>query len=517
MASLASGTKTLVVIAEESTAYTTENVPAESAVGISTIVSDLSEVITVTTSTDHGYKDGDRVTFSIEDGDAQDVLEGNDYYVDVTSTTEFVLYTDRKLRKAATDLGASEAGALTSGTGTPEVTRKSLEEGYEAPRVTGRAVNLEKNLLESEEVRASRMQRDVRHGFTTASASIGFEWVAGGQEVLIDSVLDSITAETAVASAITVTGAIGDVSGLGDIEVGDGDADNIKVGDLLVFYRNATGLITGSAAVLEVDTAGGAPDTIKISERTPLKNQGASTIDFVVAKKNEIGSGIFKTYTIERQFTDLATPQYEPFYGMVGNSLSVTISPESIAGGTVEFVGTGSGEMGATSQNGASEAHPVSTNSPFAAFDGAIFESGSDNDIGTSTAPVAVVTSIDFTVNNNRTSEARVGSKFSPCVFDATCQVEGTLSVFFDDKTLYNKFVNETETSILIHLTGAAATDKTYASIYFPRVKFNGATIDPPAEGAVTMEIPFRALEGSAGESAVTISTFDSEVTSIDV
>jgi|GEM_PF-5503460 len=522
MASLASGTKTLVVMAPESTAYTSFDASgaaiANKDIAGAAVSTDANGVVNVNL-TDHGFVTGDYVTLTIDGGNTDESadLDGNSYYIRRVDDDNFKLYTDQRLRQlpTATNMGTSYTGSALTGTNTAEFV--TLGDGYHVVRATERNVNLEKNLLESEEVRTSRMQRDVRHGFTTASASIGFEWVAQGHTQLIDAVLDSITDEVYTDNAIDITSSHSGetATGFGDIWVADGDAASISIGDLLIAFRTNTGVITGSCVVLDID-ASGDPDVITVSDRAPFDGSTGTPISVIVARKNEIGNGAFQTYTIERQFTDLDTPQYESFYGMVGNTLNVSISPEAIVGGTVEFLGSGSDAMSATSKNPTLDPTPVSALSPFAAFDGAIFSNEFDENGDRTTSILAVVTSIEFTVNNNRTTEARVGSKFSPAVFDATCQVEGTMSVFFENKTLYNKFVDEEVVEIIVHLKGPSATSRTYASIYFPRVKFTGGTIDPPQEGPVTMEMPFRALEGSAGESAIRICTFDSDVSAID-
>jgi hypothetical protein len=522
MASLASGTKTLVVMAPESTAYTSFDASgatiADKDIATAIVSTDANGVVNVNL-TAHGFVTGDYITLTIDAGETVENgdLDGNSYYVRKFDDDNFKLYTDQRLRQLpdTINMGASYTGLALTGTNT--ATFVTLGDGYHTVRATERSVNLEKNLLESEEVRSSRMQRDVRHGFTTASASIGFEWVAGGHTQLIDSVLDNITDETLTSNSIEITSNhANNATGLDDIEVADGEAAVVSVGDLLVGFNAASGTITGAGVVLAIDETGD-PDVITVSDVAIGRNSnGGSTAKFIVARKNEIGNGAFQTYTIERQFTDLNTPQYESFYGMVGNSLNVSISPEAITGGTVEFLGSGSDAMGATSKNPTLDPTPVSSEAPFAAFDGAIFRAYIDDSDVRQTEILAVVTSIEFTVNNNRTTEARVGSKFSPCVFDATCQVEGTMSVFFQNSSLYDMFVDEEEAEILIQLSGAG-TAKTYAGIYFPRVKFTGGTIDPPQEGPVTMEMPFRALEGSNGESAIRISTFDSDVDIIEV
>ena len=107
----------------------------------------------------------------------------------------------------------------TNGQATDGLTLPPRSGNPQTLRLTGRSVNLEKNLLETEEIRSSRMQADVRHGFTTSSASLSYELcvpTAGtpgtanaeyGQLMLIESVLEGVTDDTDITSLNTGTGA----------------------------------------------------------------------------------------------------------------------------------------------------------------------------------------------------------------------------------------------------------------------------------------------------------------------
>jgi hypothetical protein len=359
-------------------------------------------------------------------------------------------------------------------------------------RLTERSLSLEKNLLETEEIRSSRMQADVRHGFTTATATLGFEIASppdtpagtapydGGQKMLIQSVLENADAGASVGTPTGTAAAgynslSGDGASFGDVLYQDGNAQVVVSNS----YNATSGLICedgGNAALA-----------------------GSTTYR---AEAMTIGNGTPRAYVLDRVFKpDTGTTfTAEPFVNCVGNSLNVSISPEAIATGSVEFLATASlGMVDDTEADARFFDSPTAANSTpvYAAFDGAILEGGG-------TTPLGIVTSIEFTVNNNRTTEARIGSKFSDCVFDATCQVEGTMTVFFNGSTQYNKFVDETASRLVVVLRDPNNGGALLA-ISCPNIKYNGGTIDPPQEGPVTMEMPFRALEGDNGESAIKI------------
>jgi len=410
------------------------------------------------------------------------------------------IYSGIKVRVVAKELdGGQQADVANTTTAWGNETYKAVENGSVADdtteaqvlRLTERSLSLEKNLLETEEVRTSRMQSDVRHGFTTATASLGFEIASpkdtpagtapydGGQKMLMQAVL-----ENAVAGAsVTVSGG----SASGGYNLSSGTA---SFGDVLYADGNAQVVTSNSYnanSSLTCDKATGASDL-----STSVYRAEAMTI----------GNGVPRAYVLERVFSpDTTGGDYisETFVNCVGNSLNISISPEAIATGTVEFISTASLGM-STDTNEATATFFDSPTAPgstpvYAAFDGAVFEGGT---------ALAIVTSVEFTINNNRTTEARIGSKFADCVFDATCQVEGTMSVFFAGPTQYNKFVEETPSRLLVVLRDPN-NDGALLAISCPNVKYNGGTIDPPQEGPITMEMPFRALEGNNGESAIKI------------
>ena len=70
------------------------------------------------------------------------------------------------------------------------------------------------------------------------------------------------------------------------------------------------------------------------------------------------------------------------------------------------------------------------------------------------------------------------------------------LTAFLDDTYgIYDKYEGETESSLWVTLESADASE--WIQIVMPRVKFNGADIDPPQSGAVPVPTPYEALEST--------------------
>jgi hypothetical protein len=190
-----------------------------------------------------------------------------------------------------------------------------------------------------------------------------------------------------------------------------------------------------------------------------------------------------KFFSIEDAATDIA--QFRLFTGMAVSSLAVSIKPNQMVTGTFSMVGKDMTISG-TSVDAVKTASSV--NQPFDSYSGAL----SVGTAGGALSSVAIVTGIDFTINNALAPTFVVGSASTPQLEYGMATVEGTITAYFEDASLINRFINETATGLQV-----VVDDPTGASDYtwlFPRVKINGADVpvDGPASRIITM--PFVAL-----------------------
>lgn len=193
-----------------------------------------------------------------------------------------------------------------------------------------------------------------------------------------------------------------------------------------------------------------------------------------------------KYFSIEDAATDIT--QFRLFTGMAVSSLAVSIRPNQMVTGTFSMVGKDMSISG-TSVDAVKTAS--SGNAPFDAYSGAL----SIGDAGGSLTAAAIVTGIDFTINNALAPTFVVGSASTPQLEYGMATVEGTITAYFEDAALINRFLNETETALQV-----VVDDPTGSSDYtwlFPRVKINGADVpvDNPTSRIITL--PFVALYDS--------------------
>jgi hypothetical protein len=128
-----------------------------------------------------------------------------------------------------------------------------------------------------------------------------------------------------------------------------------------------------------------------------------------------------------------------------------------------------------------------STNEPFDNFSGTITEGGS---------AIAIVSSLDFTLNNQLSPTYVLGSSVTPQMQFGMSTLEGTMTIYYENAAMITKFLNETESSLSIVLDDRVA-GKTY-TLLMPRIKINGAAVPVSSPESRLITVPFVALRDSS-------------------
>ena len=199
-----------------------------------------------------------------------------------------------------------------------------------------------------------------------------------------------------------------------------------------------------------------------------------------------------KSFTIEDYAADI--DQARLFTGMAVSQASFSIAPNQLVNVTFSFVGSDS-SISQTEKTITS----ATTAQPFDAYSGAMQIA----DSGGTLATISSITAIDFTVNNSLAPTYVIGSDATPQLEYGRADIEGTITAYFEDDTLYNRFVNETETQIDITVDDPTGANE--YGFFFPRIKINGADIPVQNEQSRLITIPFVALYDSTEGSNLTI------------
>lgn len=189
-----------------------------------------------------------------------------------------------------------------------------------------------------------------------------------------------------------------------------------------------------------------------------------------------------RSFTVERYFGDIlsADKPYHRFPGVEFNTLALSITANTMVTGVFGVLGQ-SLTLGTAIVAGATYASPTTT-SPLDSFTGTLNENGT---------PIAVITEIQLNIENGLEARFVVGSKQSirPSVGRSNCS--GTVTAYFENSLLLEKFINETESSIVFELPDGAGNLYT---VTLPRIKYNGGQPDVDGEGPITLSMPFQAL-----------------------
>ena len=186
-----------------------------------------------------------------------------------------------------------------------------------------------------------------------------------------------------------------------------------------------------------------------------------------------------KFFTFEDAANDIS--QFRLFTGMSVSTLNVSIAPNQMVTGTFDLVGK-TMTQAATSAS-ASAPTASSSNAPFDSYSGTITDGGSG---------LAIVTSLDFSLTNSFAPTFVIGSDSAQQLEFGRAVVEGTMTVYYEDATLINKFLNETESSLSVSVDDPTGTNS--YTFDFPRVKYNGASVPVQNPASRLITIPFVSL-----------------------
>jgi hypothetical protein len=190
-----------------------------------------------------------------------------------------------------------------------------------------------------------------------------------------------------------------------------------------------------------------------------------------------------KHFSIEDYAADI--DQARVFSGCTVSSMAISIAPNQMVTTTFGMVGKDM-TIGTTEKT----QDAASGNSPFDAYSGDL----AIGDVGSATTS-AIVTGIDFTLNNSFAPTFVVGDDSAPCLEVGRAEVEGTITAYFEDAALINRFINETETAISV-----SVDDPTGGNAYtflFPRVKINSADVGVDGPNSRIVNMSFVALYDS--------------------
>lgn len=194
-----------------------------------------------------------------------------------------------------------------------------------------------------------------------------------------------------------------------------------------------------------------------------------------------------KFYTIEEQFTDHVPVTYQYMRGMMVDGLTFTLNAKAIVTAEASFLGL-SGEITETRFAGSTdEAAPTSDVLNTSSNVGQILENG------LAIAGKNFVLDNTIVIANNLREQPAIGVLGAVGIGQGEFSLTGTLNTYFDDKTMVEKVINNTESAYNLVLRDNA---EQALLIDLPRIKF--ASGFPEVSGKntdTTVNLGFQAIK----------------------
>ena len=204
-----------------------------------------------------------------------------------------------------------------------------------------------------------------------------------------------------------------------------------------------------------------------------------------------------RSFTIERQHTDVAST-FELYTGVKVNSMTLNVAAGSISRYTFALLGQDEVSAAATA---ASSTTAHTTNPIMNGVDNVYAVRENHASLGT------IVRSFSLSVANNHFARQAVGSLGPVSMGSGSCVVTGTLSVYFENNTLLDKFRNWTTTNLSFILQDSAGNAYCF---HIPECKLTlGRATTPGLNQDITAELSFQGYRDTTYGHTVRVTRWD--------
>jgi Phage tail tube protein len=212
------------------------------------------------------------------------------------------------------------------------------------------------------------------------------------------------------------------------------------------------------------------------------------TAMFSTWSSNIIKTGTaLQTLTIEQWHNDLSKGFV--YTGCFADKMKIKVPLNGIA--TIDSTING---FNMTTETTALQASPTAAvvEAPYVATTATLKEGGTT---------IAYLTAIDLDIDNGATALSVLGSVIPVGYTPGMSKVTGTITAWFPDFNLLNKFLNNTSSSIEFTLTDGTNT----LDVLLPAVFYTGLKKAIQGQGAITLSLPFKAVRDNTTSSNVVI------------
>lgn len=364
--------------------------------------------------------------------------------------------------------------------------------------------NLKKETYESNEIRTDYQVADYRHGVRSAEGTLSGELSPGSYADFMAAVLAkdfaTVSAITALTLSIAASGTLYTVTR----SAGDWIVDGVRVGDVIALSGGSLNAANVGNNIVVVSMTSTVLTVLCTSSTALFVQAGVAGCTATIRGKTTLAPLTGHTddsFTFEEWYSDIT--QSEVYTGNKVGSMAVKLPATGLVTVDFNFMGKNLEQTG-TSQYFTTPT-AAGTTGICAAVSGALIVNG---------AAVAIVTSMDFTVERGLEAANAVGSNFAANVFTGRIKATGNMSVYFQDGVFRDLYNNETVASVVVALSTDSSKTADVITFTFPRVKL-GSGSKNDGEMGIVQDSSFVALlntDTTAGLPATTIKVNDTAV-----
>lgn len=334
-------------------------------------------------------------------------------------------------------------------------------------RMTGESLDFAIQTQTSQELRSDRQTTDVVQVGASASGGINFEMSYKEYDVLLEAVLQGTWAHfgtdgLGVAASVGIDSTAGTLT-WGVAPTGTSALTGLEVGQ---WFKLIAPSDAADGAYLKV--ASRTSTVITVAASTPIPGTGTRAgVANTQIKTSRVKNGtVQRSFSIEKELADVT--QFFLYRGMTTSKMSMSFQSGSIVGGSFEFMGKDAQRLTSTGLAGTASASETYDVANAVAGVGKIMEAGADL-AGT------FIKSLTLDVDNGLRAQDAIGTLGAVGIGSGTLSASGNIEVYFADGTMYDKFRNNTATSLSWFVRDGAGNGYV---VTLPKIKFSGGKIN---------------------------------------
>lgn len=360
-------------------------------------------------------------------------------------------------------------------------------------RVTGESLDYGIQTTSSEEIRADRMTTDLVVVGAQASGGLNFELSYNEFDTLLAATLQGSWLTAGAGGEQTITATFASPANTITASTGTPFA-NVSAGQWIKISGAVNAANNGYVRVLTKTSA-----TVLVLDKTLVAE--TSTASVKVSASRLVNGATQRSYSIEKRFADVG--QFFVYRGMTASRMALNFQSGSLVTGSFEFMGKDSERKTESFLPGTPTASQTGTIMNAVSGVGAILENG------TPLSNTTFISSLSLNVDNTLRMQNAVGVLGAAGIGSGTLKVTGSMEVYFADGTLYDKLVNNTDSSLVWTVFDKADGSGGGYAFNLPKIKFTEGRVQA---GAINQDVMatmgFEAILSPAANAQILVDRF---------